>query len=82
MKSESNLVYQVWECVRDSIPAAKRTDTAVAILKYFEEYGFESSDLIDIVDEDVYLTTAHQIVFDTFIDEDEEETDFDYEELE
>lgn len=82
MKSESNLVFEIWDLVRDSIPAARRNDVAITILRHFEEYGFQSEDLEDILDEDDHLTVAFRMVFGNEADDDIAETDFDdHEEL-
>lgn len=70
MNSESTLVLEIWELVRDSLPVSRRTDIAVSILRAFEEFGFESEDLNHLQDEDEYLTAAHRVVFGG---EDEEE---------
>lgn len=72
MKSESNLVIEVWEQVRDYLPANRRHDAAVGILRAFTEYGFEQDDLSDIIDEDDILTAAYNDFFDVREDDDEE----------
>ncbi len=69
MKSESSLVIELWELVRDFIPISRRPDVALSVLRSFEEYGFESADLSDILDEDESLTAAYRECFDI---EDEE----------
>lgn len=63
MKSESNFIIEVWESVKEHIPAAQRGDVAFSILKAAEEYGFDSADLHDILDEDKNLTQAFRDVF-------------------
>lgn len=82
MKSESNLVFEVWDLVRDSIPPARRNDVAITMLRHFEEYGFEADDLHDILDEDDNLTVAFRMVFGSEADEEVAEREFDtYEEF-
>jgi hypothetical protein len=71
MKSESKLFVELWEIVRDQLPAARRADTAFSMLQAFEEHGYDSRDLADIVDEDPVLARA----FNTVFDEGEEEAD-------
>lgn len=71
MKAESSFLLEVWEAVRDFIPAARRNDTAITILRSCEEFGMESNDLVDLIDEDDALTAAYKIVFG--LEEDEEE---------
>jgi hypothetical protein len=68
------LILEVWELVRDAIPPAKRHDIAVALLKSFEEYGFEHATLADAAEEDSYMSKAFH---DAFEDEWEEETEHD-----
>lgn len=78
MTNESNLVFQVWELVRDQLPAARRYDVAVGMFRSFAEYGFEKRELQDILDEDPSLTRAFNDAFD---DEDEDDEDYDYESI-
>jgi hypothetical protein len=73
MNSESKVVVELWDLVRDHIPSAKRLDTAISFLRIFEEYGFESRELGDITDEDVYLSRAYVDLYSG--DEDEEDED-------
>jgi hypothetical protein len=73
MKSESNLVMEIWEMFRDYVPHSRRTDTALGLLRAFEEYGFEADDLADVLDEDDSLTAAYRECFD--IEDDEAEDD-------
>lgn len=77
MKVESSFIFEIWEAVRDFVPAARRTETAVSILRSCEEFGLESNDLVDILDEDDALTAAFKIVFG--LEEDEDEDDERYE---
>jgi hypothetical protein len=73
MKSESQLVASLWDLVRDQIASGRRLETAISFLKLFEDYGFDSSEMHDIVDEDVYLKRAFDDLFGD--DEDEEENE-------
>lgn len=73
MSSESQLVLDVWEAVRDHLPHGKRPAIAEDLLYAFSEFGFEAGDLASIVDEDPDLTTAYEEVFPGL--EDEEEAD-------
>ncbi|MEO9258294.1 MAG: hypothetical protein ABI207_07925 [Crocinitomicaceae bacterium] len=75
MNSESRLIAEVWETVRDTIPAAKRLDTAMTWLRLFEEYGFDSSDFADLVTEDKILSEAYSLLFDEPVEEDDEYED-------
>ena len=72
MISESKVVAQLWDLVRDYIPAGRRLEVAIAFLQNFEEYGFEPRDMQDIMDEDRYL---RQAFVDLWEDEDENEQD-------
>lgn len=77
MNNESNLVLEIWELVRDQLPAARRVDIASGVLRAFVEFGMEQGDLGDLVDEDPYLARAFYEVFE---DEIEEADDFSDEE--
>lgn len=77
MNSESQLVAEVWELVRDHVPTSQRLETAISYLRTFEEFGFTSKDLAHIVDEDRYLARA----YDDLYGEEAEEEDDEVEEL-
>jgi hypothetical protein len=70
MSSESELVINVWETFKDFVPASKRGEYAIELVRSFAEYGFEHDDLSDIVDEDDDLTDAYSVVFEDEINED------------
>ena len=71
MTSETELVINIWETFKDFIPASKRADYAVDLIRHCVEYGFEASDLAAIVDEDDDLTEAYELVFEDEPEEDE-----------
>lgn len=75
MKAESKLFVELWETVRDQLPAGRRLDTAFSMLQAFEEFGWESRDLADIVDEDPVLARAFSNLFDEEIEERDEDGD-------
>lgn len=77
MKSEANLVVEVWTLIREHVPPARRSELAISFLRQFEEYGFEQDDLSDILDEDDNLTNAYRMVFGHEADDDMAETEFD-----
>jgi hypothetical protein len=64
MKSESKLLIELWDAVRDQIQPARRLETAISFLRTFEENGMDERDLQDVLDEDAYLTRAYREVFD------------------
>lgn len=66
--SDNTLIVEIWEVVRDVVPAAKREDAALRFLKIFEDNGF---DIEDIEGEDPILDEALNLIK----DEDEEEID-------
>lgn len=72
MSSEAELVIDVWEAVRDHLPASKRADIARDILYVFADFGFTAVDLAEIVEEDPDLTAAYEEVFEP----DDSEEDF------
>jgi hypothetical protein len=76
MTKESRLVISLWEVIRDLIPAAKRQEVASAIIREFEDVGYDERELQDLIDEDVYLTRAYREVFDV---EEEDDNDGDEE---
>jgi hypothetical protein len=71
MSNEAQMVVEIWDAVRDFVPASKRTDVAELILKAAAEYGFEAAGLADVVEEDSDLEDAYKTVFD--LEEDEED---------
>lgn len=70
MTSEANLVIAVWEAIKDIIPAARRNEATLTIMRAFEEYGFEKEQLLDLLDEEDQMTNAFRVVFD--MEEDDE----------
>ena len=76
MNSESSLVMEIWEAVRDFVPASKRTDVAVSVLRSVQEFGLEANDLNDLLDEDEHLNAAHKIVFNNEHDDEEDDEEF------
>lgn len=74
MTNENKLVLEIWECVRDNLPSARREDIAAQLLRLFEEYGFDI-DLADLEGEDSYLDK----VIESLKDEDEQEISYDHE---
>lgn len=71
MSSESELVINLWDVIRENVPNSKKADMAVEVIRLFADYGFESDDLEDIVDEDIHLTEAYKLIYEN----DEEEYD-------
>ncbi len=71
MKVESSFLMEVWDLMRDFVPAARRNETAVALIRSFEEYGMDNKELADVLDEDDALTAAYKIVFGYEEEEDE-----------
>jgi hypothetical protein len=73
MGSESELVLNLWETIKDVIPGAKREDTANKMLKILEDW-------VDLEDvgrqlhgEDTYLDRA----FEHYVDIEHDDTDED-----
>ena len=62
MSSESELVLNVWEAVRDHLPHAKRPEIARDVLYAFAEW-FDAGELASIIDEDPDLRDAYDEVF-------------------
>ena len=73
MNSETKLIVELWDMIRDNLPLQRRSDTAIQMIRAFEEYGFESTDIHDLIDEDQYLRRA----FESLYDDEPDETDDD-----
>ena len=69
------MAMEIWDTVRDFLPAGKRGDIAVSLFRSLQEYGFDGKDLNDLLDEDEHLTAAHKVVFGTDFEEHEEDSD-------
>lgn len=76
MNSEARLISEIWETVRDIIPAPKRQEIAQQHLRAFEEYGFDPEEMADLIGEDKYLEEAYK----TLYEEDEPEAVDEYDE--
>ncbi len=63
MNSESRLILENWEAVRDHIPANKRLDVAIQWLRQFEEYGIDPGEFADLAGEDKYLEEAYNTLY-------------------
>lgn len=74
MDSDSKLIVEVWDTVRDLIPSARREDAVLKLLKVFEEYGVEvSAEALE--GEDAHLDAALEN-YREHKDEDEESEDY------
>ena len=71
MDNETKLALEIWECVRDIVPAAKREDTAEQVIRLFQEYGFDIN-FADLEGEDSYLDK----VIELFKEDEDGELDF------
>lgn len=71
MDKDAELVLNVWDAVRDVIPASKREDSAISLLKVLEDHIdlYEIAKLI--INEDKYLDVALRDYTD--IDEDNDD---------
>ena len=63
MDNETKLLLEIWQNFRDVIPTARRDDSALALLKSFEEYGFDI-DPSEVEGEDEYLDNALEVLKD------------------
>lgn len=75
MTGEAQLLVEVWDAIRDYLPAAKRADSALGIVRAFHEYGFEARDLSGALDEDRDLAEALEVVAGE-VDGDDEDAGF------
>ena len=67
MDSETKLVAELWDYFRDVLPAGKRQDAAIHLLRVFQENGIEI-DESELEGEDEYLDEAMSLIL-----EDEED---------
>jgi hypothetical protein len=58
MDINSSLALDIWTLFRDDVPASKKEDLADRYLELLEEYGLDTSDLLEIEGEDRYLDAA------------------------
>jgi hypothetical protein len=77
MNSEARLISEIWETVRDIIPAPKRAEIAQQHLRAFEEYGFDIEDMADLIGEDKYLEEAYKTLYEEEVEESVDEYDED-----
>lgn len=77
MTSETKLVFELWDSLRENITASKRLDSALQILRLFEEYGMEV-DRRELEGECEYLDDALQALAD--FEEEDVDNDWDEEE--
>lgn len=75
MDSDSKLVIEIWDSVRDAIPVARREDTVLKLLKVLEENGTEiSAEALE--GEDSYLDAA----LENYREHEDEDEDSEYDE--
>jgi hypothetical protein len=77
---EAELALELWNAVRDFIPAGKRDAVAEDFLSKFENFGVDPTELADVVDEDRNLSNAFHELYGQDID-DEDDQDDSYDEL-
>jgi hypothetical protein len=79
---EAELALELWNAVRDFIPASKRDAVAEEFLSKFENFGVNPEELADVVEEDRNLSNAFEELYGGEIDVDfDEDEDDDYSEL-
>lgn len=73
MNGETQLMIELWEAVRDHLPASKRVDAAENMMIALQEYGIDGPELSGVVEEDPDLAEAFATVFHD--DDDDSEDD-------
>jgi hypothetical protein len=73
MQRESNLVYEIWEIVRDHVSGPKKIDAATSMIRSFSDFGFDRDDFLDACEEDDMIKSAVALIFHEEEDDDEEE---------
>lgn len=71
LNSESQLVLDMYEALKESVPSKNREDFAIKMLKTFEDYLAFSEE--DILGEDKHLDSAVESLYDTAIEDPFEE---------
>lgn len=77
MNSEARLISEIWETVRDIIPAPKRAEIAQLHLRAYEDYGFSIEHMADLIGEDKYLEEAYKTLYEEELDDPVDEYDED-----
>ncbi len=74
ISNEAQLVIEVWDYVKEFMPAKRRQEIAASILKSFENYGFDPSDMKDIMyeEDEAVLAKAYQELYEYEIEEEDE----------
>lgn len=61
--SDTQLLLDIWEVVREHLSASKRTDVSVGIMRAFLDNGTEDADIAKVADEDRDLEAAYIEVY-------------------
>ncbi len=77
MNGESELIINIWDKIKDYIPASKRGDMALSILKNFEEFGFDRNEMRFVGEEDKYLAKAYEDLYGGGFEDDDLFGDYD-----
>jgi hypothetical protein len=78
---EVELILELWNSVKDFIPAKSRDDVAEEFLSTLTNFGVDSGELSIIAEEDRNLHNAFETLFGADIVEVEDEYEDDYQEL-
>lgn len=80
MSREAQIITEVWDAIRDYIPASKRSDAAHSMVRVFaDRYDADAADLSDLTTEEAELAEAYETIFGSDLEDDVEE-DYDDEE--
>jgi hypothetical protein len=71
MEIDAKTVADLWETIKEYVPANKREELALAFLEVFVDNDIEIEDIEDLHGVDDNLDTALEEVFDQEIDDDE-----------
>lgn len=78
MDKDAELVLNVWDALRDVIPASKREDSAISLLKVLEDHVDLYEIAKYIANEDKYLDVALREYTEVEEDEDDYDNDDNY----
>jgi hypothetical protein len=73
MEIDAKTVADLWETIKEYVPAAKREELAVAFLTVFQDNDVDIEDIEELKDVDDDLDSALSELFDDELDEEEYE---------
>lgn len=72
---DAEIVFDIWEAFKPLLPAKERLAAAERLIKLCDDFGFQKSDIAEMVENDKILETGYDIYFQDDVDEDEDDMD-------